>query len=297
MLDGMFSFVLLDTTTTPSRLIAARDPVGITTLYMGYHSSNPDTVYFSSELKTIHEECDNLIAFPPGHFYDSNAKKLERYFFPTWWDSDQGVVPHNPVDFKLLRETLEAAVRKRLMSEVPYGVLLSGGLDSSLIASIAARETDKMADQQEILRQERKQAIAEGRETGGSSNSHPETNEMRSRMTTVVHEEPLASWPRLHSFAIGLPGAPDLVAARKAADFLGTVHHEYSFTVQEGLDAIPEVIYHLETYDVTTVRASTPMYLLSRKIKAMGVKMVLSGEGSDEIFGGQSTGTQTTDSN
>ncbi|EIW66432.1 asparagine synthase (glutamine-hydrolyzing) [Tremella mesenterica] len=266
MLDGMFSFVLLDTSVTPSRLIAARDPIGITTLYMGYHSSQPETLFFSSELKTLDEDCDNLISFPPGHYYDSLTKKTVRYFHPTWWDTDKGIIPHNPVDYKLLRETLEAAVRKRLMSEVPYGVLLSGGLDSSLIASIAARETDKLAEQQDVLRKERKLALSEGRE--------------------VNEEITLASWPRLHSFAIGLPGAPDLIAAQKAADWLGTVHHTYNFTVQEGLDAIPEVIWHLETYDVTTVRASTPMYLLSRKIKAMGVKMVLSGEGSDEIFGG-----------
>ncbi|RSH94785.1 asparagine synthetase [Saitozyma podzolica] len=298
MLDGMFSFVLLDTSTTPSRLVAARDPIGITTLYMGYHSSSPDTLFFSSELKSIHEECDNLIAFPPGHFYDSRTKQIERYYFPTWWDSDKGLVPHNEVDYVLLRETLEKAVRKRLMSEVPYGVLLSGGLDSSLIASIAARETDKLADEQEKLRKERQHAIAEGREPGEWNEQGPESTTdpftaCRSPCgvnCVLTHrsegEAPLASWPRLHSFAIGLPGAPDLIAARKAADFLGTVHHEYTFTVQEGLDAIPEVIYHLETYDVTTVRASTPMYLLSRKIKAMGVKMVLSGEGSDEIFGG-----------
>ncbi|CAD6566978.1 MAG: asparagine synthetase [Tremellales sp. Tagirdzhanova-0007] len=266
MLDGMFSFVLLDTSTTSSRIVAARDPIGITTLYMGHNSLSPETIYFSSELKTLHEECDNLIAFPPGHFYDSRTKQVERYFYPTWWNSDKEITLRNPVDFTLLRETLEVAVKKRLMSEVPYGVLLSGGLDSSLIAAIAARATDKMAEQQEAVRLERRLALSEGRDPGD--------------------EAPLASWPRLHSFAIGLPGAPDLIAARKAADFLDTVHHEYHFTVQEGLDAIPEVIYHLETYDVTTVRASTPMYLLSRKIKAMGVKMVLSGEGSDEIFGG-----------
>lgn len=164
MLDGMFSFVLLDTSVTPSRLIAARDPIGITTLYMGYHSSNPDNVFFASEMKSIHTECDTLIAFPPGHFYDSNTKQVERYFKPTWWDTDKGEIPHNPVDLESLRTTLEAAVKKRLMSEVPYGVLLSGGLDSSLIASIAARETDKLADEQERLRAERKKAVAEGRE-------------------------------------------------------------------------------------------------------------------------------------
>lgn len=166
MLDGMFSFVLLDTSTTPSRIIAARDPIGITTLYMGFHSSSPDTLFFSSELKSIHEECDNVISFPPGHFYDSNTRSIERYFQPTWWDTDKGTVPYNEVDYKLLRETLENAVRKRLMSEVPYGVLLSGGLDSSLIASIAARETDKLAEEQERLRQERREAIAAGRTPG-----------------------------------------------------------------------------------------------------------------------------------
>lgn len=168
MLDGMFSFVLLDTSVTPSRIIAARDPIGITTLYMGHHSSSPDTIYFSSEMKALHEECDNIIAFPPGHFYDSNTKSLTRYYQPTWWDGDKGVVPHNEVDYTLLRESLEAAVKKRLMSEVPYGVLLSGGLDSSLIASIAARETDKLARQQEELRQQKRQAIAEGRPVGKS---------------------------------------------------------------------------------------------------------------------------------
>lgn len=263
-LDGMFSFVLLDTSVTPSRLIAARDPIGITTLYMGWNSAAPETLYFASELKCIQEECDNLKSFPPGHYYDSNVGEMTRYFNPSWWDSDKpGKTPKNPVDLTAIRETLEMAVRKRLMSEVPYGVLLSGGLDSSLIASIAARETDKLAAEQERKRQEYR---LHGSKPDG--------------------DIPLASWPQLHSFAIGLPGAPDLVAARKAADMLGTIHHEYTFTVQEGLDAIPEVIHHLETYDVTTVRASTPMYLLSRKIKAMGVKMVLSGEGSDEIFGG-----------
>ncbi|KAI9632744.1 putative asparagine synthase [Dioszegia hungarica] len=266
MLDGMFSFVLLDTSVTPSRLIAARDPIGITTLYMGFHSSAPDTLFFASEMKCIQDECDNLIAFPPGHFYDSNKKEMTRYYNPSWLSTDVEAVPTNPADLELIRTKLEEAVRKRLMSEVPYGVLLSGGLDSSLIASIAARETDRMAEQHEALRRERKKAIDEGRKPEG--------------------DEPIASWPSLHSFAVGLVGSPDLLAARKAADFLGTVHHEYTFTVQEGLDAIPEVIHHLETFDVTTVRASTPMYLLSRKIKAMGVKMVLSGEGADEVFGG-----------
>lgn len=156
------------------------------------------------------------------------------------------------------------------MSEVPYGVLLSGGLDSSLIASIAMRETEKVSRAQYELRQRKFKEQTSGPPTPG----------------LVTEQATLEAWPQLHSFSIGLENSPDLLAARKAAHFLGTVHHEYVFTVQEGLDAIPEVIYHLETFDVTTVRASTPMYLLSRKIKAMGVKMVLSGEGADEILGG-----------
>ncbi|BGP53677.1 asparagine synthetase [Rhodotorula sphaerocarpa] len=261
MLDGMFSFVLVDTSVTPSRMIAARDPIGITTLYQGWNTARPGTVYFASELKALHDECDQVIAFPPGHVYDSATGKNTRYFQPSWWDGDvdSSAVPSTPVDYTVLRESLEKAVQKRLMSEVPYGVLLSGGLDSSLIAAIAARETEKVAAAQRSAKK-----------TGASEDEL----------------ETLTSWPRLHSFSIGLEGSPDLLAARVAAENLGTVHHEYTFTVQEGLDAVEEVIYHLETYDVTTVRASTPMYLLSRKIKAMGVKMVLSGEGSDEIFGG-----------
>ncbi|KAH7915004.1 hypothetical protein BJ138DRAFT_1170244 [Hygrophoropsis aurantiaca] len=275
MLDGMFSFVLLDESVTPSRIIAARDPIGITTLYQGWSSKNPGAVYFASELKALVTECDKIISFPPGHVYDSRDQSTTRYFVPTWWGGDapnDPVLPTQPVDYTLLRETLEAAVRKRLMSEVPYGVLLSGGLDSSLIAAIAARETEKVAQAQYEARQRK---LAE-------ASSGPPTP----KWDDLTDQASLASWPQLHSFSIGLENSPDLLAARKAAHYLGTVHHEYVFTVQEGLDAIPDVIYHLETYDVTTVRASTPMYLLSRKIKAMGVKMVLSGEGSDEIFGG-----------
>ncbi|CAE6459731.1 unnamed protein product [Rhizoctonia solani] len=274
LLDGMFSFVLLDESVTPTRIIAARDPIGITTLYQGRSSKNPGAVYFASELKALVDECDDIISFPPGHVYDSQTDTTERYFKPTWWDGDSGAegsVPTNKANLDLVRTTLEDAVRKRLMSEVPYGVLLSGGLDSSLIASIAARETEKVALAQLAARQKRIEAL--------SGTATPKD-------ILVDEAATLASWPQLHSFSIGLPNSPDLLAARKAAAFLGTVHHEYTFTVQEGLDAIPEVIYHLETYDVTTVRASTPMYLLSRKIKAMGVKMVLSGEGSDEILGG-----------
>ncbi|KAF9532253.1 asparagine synthase [Crepidotus variabilis] len=275
-LDGMFSFVLLDESVTPSRIIAARDPIGITTLYQGWSSKRPGTVFFSSELKVLIDECDKILSFPPGYVYDSKDDSTVRYYNPTWWNGDDegpnGTTPTNPPNLTVLRETLEAAVKKRLMSEVPYGVLLSGGLDSSLIAAIAARETEKVASAQYELRRKKYHEAMSGP-------SSPSTN-------SLLEEANLASWPRLHSFSIGLENSPDLLAARKAAAYLGTAHHEYVFTVQEGLDALPEVIYHLETYDVTTVRASTPMYLLSRKIKAMGVKMVLSGEGSDEIFGG-----------
>ncbi|KAG6376434.1 hypothetical protein JVT61DRAFT_2422 [Boletus reticuloceps] len=273
-LDGMFAFVLLDESVTPSRIIAARDPVGITTLYQGWSSKRPGVTYFASELKALTDECDKIISFPPGHVFDSRDNSTTRYYQPSWFSGDQenALSPTTSTDYTLIRETLEAAVRKRLMSEVPYGVLLSGGLDSSLIAAIAVRETEKVAQAQFEARQRK---LAE-------ATSGPPTPKWDDRSERAM----LASWPQLHSFSIGLENSPDLLAAKKAAHFLGTVHYESVFTVQEGLDAIPDVIYHLETYDVTTVRASTPMYLLSRKIKATGVKMVLSGEGSDEIFGG-----------
>ncbi|CUM67632.1 uncharacterized protein PRCAT00005333001 [Priceomyces carsonii] len=260
-LDGMFAWVLYDK--KRDRVVAARDPIGITTLYMGKCKSHPETRYFASELKCLTDECDEIQAFPPGHVYDSDTDKLTRYFNPSWWDGSK--VPQKHVDYKEVRESLELAVRKRLMAEVPYGVLLSGGLDSSLIASIAARETQKAAQR--------------------LSNEGINAND---ELTGVDEKGSLhaAGWSRLHSFAIGLPGAPDLLAAEKVAHFIGTIHHSHTFTLEEGLDALNDVIYHLETYDVTTIRASTPMYLLSRKIKAQGVKMVLSGEGSDEIFGG-----------
>ncbi|CAN6624672.1 hypothetical protein TRVA0_010S00496 [Trichomonascus vanleenenianus] len=255
-LDGMFAWCLYDV--KQDRMIAARDPIGITTLYMGRSSKLPGTVFFASELKCLTDHCDSIKAFPPGHVYDSNTDQITRYFEPQWFDAAR--IPTKPVDYKLLRETLEKAVRKRLMSEVPYGVLLSGGLDSSLIASIAARETQRAAPEDAI-----DHSLA-GIDASG-------------RLVNT-------SGTRLHSFAVGLPGAPDLKAAQKVAKFIGTIHHEHTFTIDEGLDALRDVIYHLETYDVTTIRASTPMFLLSRKIKAQGVKMVLSGEGSDEIFGG-----------
>lgn len=260
-LDGMFSWVLWDK--KQDRVIAARDPIGITSFYLGRSSSTPGAVYFASELKCLHPVCDDIIAFPPGHVYDSSTDKLSRYFEPKWWDPTN--VPSTPVDYKLLRQTLEKSVRKRLMAEVPYGVLLSGGLDSSLVASIAQRETRRMQEA--------------ARKTDASS----------SDLVGIDDNSELSTLPffqQLHSFSIGLPGAPDTEAAMEVAKFLGTKHHAFTFTIEDGLNALSDVIYHLETYDVTTIRASTPMYLLSRKIKAMGVKMVLSGEGSDEIFGG-----------
>jgi len=259
----MFSFVLYDK--EKDRVIAARDPIGITSFYMGYSSDTPGAVYFASELKSLHPVCDKIISFPPGHIYDSLTGRTTRYYQPSWWEPSD--IPTKPVDYKLIRTTLEKAVRKRLMAEVPYGVLLSGGLDSSLIASIAARETQRI------------------KQTAGEINGGPIPHDL----VGIDDDDSLSTvtaLPKLHSFSIGLPGSPDIVAAKKVADFLGTVHHSFTFTLQEGLDALRDVIYHLETYDITTIRASTPMYLLSRKIKAQGVKMVLSGEGSDEIFGG-----------
>ncbi|GKZ37403.1 asparagine synthetase [Aspergillus brasiliensis] len=263
-LDGMFSWVLYDK--NQDRVVAARDPIGITSFYIGWSSETPGAVYFASELKSLHPVCDKIEAFPPGHIFDSKTGSFTRYFQPKWWDATN--VPSTPVDYKVIRASLEKSVRKRLMAEVPYGVLLSGGLDSSLVASIAQRETLRM---QEAA----KAALAEGADLNDLVGID-DSNEL-STVTT---------FQQLHSFSIGLPGAPDTEAALKVAKFLGTKHHAFTFTVEDGLNALSDVIYHLETYDVTTIRASTPMYLLSRKIKAMGVKMVLSGEGSDEIFGG-----------
>lgn len=248
-------------------MIAARDPIGVISFYQGWDSKSPGTVYFASELKCLHPVCDKIIAFPPGHVYDSKTGQTTRYFEPKWWDPTN--VPSQPVDYKLIRETLEKSVRKRLMAEVPYGVLLSGGLDSSLVASIAQRETLRQRDAQKNT------ASAEADDNSGLVGIDDEND--LSTVTTLA---------QLHSFSIGLPGAPDTEAAIEVAKFLGTKHHAFTFTLEDGLSALSDVIYHLETYDVTTIRASTPMYLLSRKIKAMGVKMVLSGEGSDEIFGG-----------
>ncbi|KAK2786469.1 asparagine synthetase [Onygenales sp. PD_12] len=263
-LDGMFSWVLFDK--KKNRVIAARDPIGITSFYQGWSSQTPGAVYFASELKSLHPVCDKIIAFPPGHVYDSETDTMTRYYQPKWWDPTN--VPTTPLDYKLIRESLEKSVRKRLMAEVPYGVLLSGGLDSSLVASIAQRET--------LRQQAAAQSITNGDASGSGLVGIDDSNEL-STVTTLS---------QLHSFSIGLPDAPDTKAAIEVAKFLGTKHYAFTFTLEDGLNALSDVIYHLETYDVTTIRASTPMYLLSRKIKAMGVKMVLSGEGSDEIFGG-----------
>ncbi|KAI1446293.1 glutamine-hydrolyzing asparagine synthase [Annulohypoxylon stygium] len=271
-LDGMFSFVLYDKKL--DRTIAARDPIGITTLYQGWSSKQPGTTYFASELKCLHSVCDEIRSFPPGHIYDTKSGETIRYFQPSWWDESK--VPETPLDLKAVRESLEKSVRKRLMAEVPYGVLLSGGLDSSLVASIAQRETLRL----------KAAALAAANSASDEAKEDPDKGEGLvgidddNKLSTVTY------LPQLNSFSIGLPGSPDNEAAIKVAKFLGTKHHVMTFTIEDGLNALSDVIYHLETYDVTTIRASTPMYLLSRKIKAMGVKMVLSGEGSDEIFGG-----------
>jgi len=239
-LDGDFSFVLSDG--AKKRFIAARDPIGVTPLYIGYHADG--STWFSSEMKALRKDCERFEIFPPGHYYTPESG-FKRYFEPIWWNPEY--IPEKPVQLVQLRDALEKAVVKRLMSDVPYGVLISGGLDSSLVAAIASRHA---------------------------------------AMRVEEDEKSKAWWPQIHSFSIGLPESPDIKFAKQVAEFLGTVHHTFNFTVQEGLDAIPDVIYHLETYDVTTIRASTPMYFLARKIKAMGVKMVLSGEGADEVFGG-----------
>ncbi|HBN54604.1 MAG TPA: asparagine synthase B [Stenotrophomonas sp.] len=240
-LNGIFAFALWDKAT--GRAIIARDPIGVVPLYWGHDKQGRLCV--ASEMKSLADTCADVAQFPPGHWYDSATGELTRYYERPWRDYDavQGV----EVSKQELREAFEAAVHRQLMTDVPYGVLLSGGLDSSLVAAVAARYA-------------------------------------RHRIEDGDRSE--AWWPRLHSFAIGLAGSPDLAAAKIAADMLGTVHHGFEYTFEEGLDALPEVIRHIETYDVTTIRASTPMFLLARRIKAMGVKMVLSGEGSDEIFGG-----------
>ncbi|KAJ4315205.1 asparagine synthetase [Neodidymelliopsis sp. IMI 364377] len=271
-LDGMFSWVLHDKEN--DRLIAARDPIGVTTFYMGRSSETPGAVFFASELKCLHPVCDDIIAFPPGHVYDSKTDKVTRYYDPKWLVEPSNI-PTNPLDLKELRTSFERSVRKRMMAEVPFGVLLSGGLDSSLVASIAQRETQRLNEQTRKRAAEAKGAV-NGTTEQGELVGIDDNNELQTDLILG----------QLNSFSIGLPNAPDAIAAREVADFLGTKHHTFTFTIEDGLNALTDVIFHLETFDVTTIRASTPMFLLSRKIKAMGIKMVLSGEGSDEIFGG-----------
>ena len=240
-LNGIFAFALYDE--TRDEFLIARDPIGVIPLYIGYDADGK--VYVASELKALEGQCDHYEPFLPGHYYWSGEGKMHRYYHRDWMDYDQ--VKDNKASVTAIHDGLEAAVRRQLMSDVPYGVLLSGGLDSSIISAVA----EKYAD-----------------------------------MRIEDDSKTKAYWPRLHSFAVGLKGAPDLAKARLVAGHIGTVHHEINYTIQEGLDAIRDVIYFIETYDVTTVRASTPMYLLARVIKSMGIKMVLSGEGADEIFGG-----------
>ncbi len=241
-LNGIFAFALYDEEN--DAYLIARDHMGIVPLYMGWDKHG--SFYVASELKALEGVCNKIEVFLPGHYiYSKDGYDLQQWYKRDWEEFEN--VKENTTDIAQLKKGLEDAVHRQLMSDVPYGVLLSGGLDSSIIAAVTAKYASKRI------------------ESG-------DTQE--------------AWYPRLHSFAVGLVGSPDLAAARKAAEHIGSVHHEVHFTVQEGLDAIKDVIYHLETYDVTTIRASTPMYLLARVIKSMGIKMVLSGEGSDEIFGG-----------
>lgn len=241
-LNGIFGFVLYDS--RDGSYFVARDHMGIIPLYYGQDELGQ--FFVASELKSLEGFCSRIEQFPPGHYlWSKEGGEPKRWYSRDWEDYE--VVKNNETDLIALRQALEEAVRRQLMSDVPYGVLLSGGLDSSVIAAITKKFASKRV------------------ESGGMDE---------------------AWYPQLHSFAVGLKGAPDLIAAQKAADHIGTIHHEINFTIQEGLDAVRDVIYHLETYDVTTIRASTPMYLLARVIKSMGIKMVLSGEGSDELFGG-----------
>ena len=240
-LSGIFAFALYDE--EKNEFLIARDPIGVIPLYIGYDADG--TVYVASELKALEGQCERFEPFLPGHYYYSGDSGMKRYYQRDWFDYE--CVKDSAASVSAIRDGLQDAVRRQLMSDVPYGVLLSGGLDSSVISAIAEKYSEHRIEDNSQTR---------------------------------------AYWPRLHSFAVGLKGAPDLAKAKMVADHIGTVHHEINYTIQEGLDAIRDVIYYIETYDVTTVRASTPMYLLARVIKSMGIKMVLSGEGADEIFGG-----------
>ncbi len=245
-LRGMFAFVLYDS--QEKSYLITRDHLGIIPLYYGFDALGQ--MFVASELKALIEVCQTIQEFPPGHFYDSRTKAFTRYYERDW--SGYSRVESEPLRTEVdrlgpLRTALETSVKSHLMSDVPYGALLSGGLDSSIIAAIAQSYSERRVEDDDQSR---------------------------------------AWWPRLHTFAIGLSGSQDLAAALTVANAIGTVHHSIQYTVQEGIDALRDVIYHIETYDVTTIRASTPMYLMARKIKTMGIKMVLSGEGADEIFGG-----------
>ncbi|WP_281629146.1 asparagine synthase B [Vibrio sp. St2] len=240
-LNGIFAFVLYDE--EKDTYLVGRDHIGIIPLYQGYDEHG--NYYVASEMKALVPVCKTVSEFPPGCYYGSGDAEPKRYYIRDW--NEYAAVQGNSTSKEELTEALEAAVKRQLMTDVPYGVLLSGGLDSSITSAVAKRFA---------------------------------------AMRIEDDDKSEAWWPQLHSFAVGLEGAPDLKAAREVADKIGTVHHEMTYTIQEGLDAIRDVIYHIETYDVTTIRASTPMFLMGRKIKAMGIKMVLSGEGADEIFGG-----------
>ncbi len=240
-MNGIFGFALYDVEN--DEYFVARDHMGIIPLYMGWDQNG--TFYIASELKALEGVCTRIELFPPGHYLSSKDGKLTQWYSRDWMEYK--AVKENQTSIDELHDALEAAVHRQLMSDVPYGVLLSGGLDSSVTSAIAKKYAEKRIETDDTQR---------------------------------------AWWPQLHSFAVGLDGSPDIAAAQKVADHIGTVHHEIKFTIQEGLDAIRDVIYNLETYDITTIRASTPMYLMARVIKSMGVKMVLSGEGADELFGG-----------
>ena len=240
-MNGIFAFALYDA--DKDEYFIARDHMGIIPLYMGWDANG--TFYVASELKALEGVCTKIELFPPGHFLSSRDGELTKWYSRDWSEFD--AVKDNQTSIDAIHDALEAAVHRQLMSDVPYGVLLSGGLDSSVTSAIAKKYAEKRIESDDTQ---------------------------------------AAWWPQLHSFSVGLEGSPDLAAAQLVADHIGTVHHEIKFTIQEGLDAIRDVVYNLETYDITTIRASTPMYLMARVIKSMGVKMVLSGEGADELFGG-----------
>ncbi len=240
-MNGIFGFAIYDS--EKDEYFAARDHMGIIPLYVGWDKHG--TFYVASELKALEGYCTKIELFPPGHYLSSKDGEFVRWYKRDWFEYDN--VKDNETSIEELRQALEDAVHRQLMSDVPYGVLLSGGLDSSITSAVAKKYA---------------------------------------KMRVESDDTQMAWYPQLHSFSVGLEGAPDLIAAQKVADHIGTIHHEITFTIQEGLDAIRDVIYNIETYDITTIRASTPMYLMARVIKSMGIKMVLSGEGADEIFGG-----------